>query len=380
MIPRARSSSGRRLPAGHDGPAEDGVERRAELVRHRGQEVVLRAVRDLRLGPRGALALEEARALSGGPLGGLAGEHLVGHVDREPEDHFDLPVGPRIGCSEKSKKRRSRLPSARQSLKTGYSLAAIGCPVTRARSNIARISGRRAEGRGRHSQHVAAPVELPVRDVRELALEVGAAHDRDDGRCRHEHRVEAIDAESLRDGPGRALGEGAQEPLLDVGEVVRSASTRSGSRRSPRRRASRGRRTDCAQPPGRRRRRSRGKARRSRRSRPRDRRRSGRYVPPSRWFVRPRRARATPPLRAGESSPSRRCRPLRGRRRGASGAAPSARPPRGPRWRSARTRRAGGWPRRARACALRPRAARSSSRWRKRSAKAFTRARRISGS
>ena len=59
-----------------------------------------------------------------------------------------------------------------------------------------------------------------MREVRELALELRSAHDRDDRGRGHEHLVETIDPVPLGDGPRGSLGEGAQEPLLDVGEVV----------------------------------------------------------------------------------------------------------------------------------------------------------------
>ena len=44
-------------------PADDGVQRRAQLVRQRGEEVVLEAVGALGLGPRGALAGQQPLAL-----------------------------------------------------------------------------------------------------------------------------------------------------------------------------------------------------------------------------------------------------------------------------------------------------------------------------
>ena len=62
--PLARSSSAWRRAAQQDlRPAEDGVERRAQLVRERGEELVLHPVDPLRLGARHALALEQALAL-----------------------------------------------------------------------------------------------------------------------------------------------------------------------------------------------------------------------------------------------------------------------------------------------------------------------------
>ena len=56
--------------------ADDGVERRAQLVAHRGEELALRPVRRLRVGPRGALSLDLARALLGAPpVGDVANGH-----------------------------------------------------------------------------------------------------------------------------------------------------------------------------------------------------------------------------------------------------------------------------------------------------------------
>ena len=54
--------------AQHLGPAEDGVERRAQLVRQRGQEVVLGVAHALGLGAGGAFAVEQRLALVGGAL------------------------------------------------------------------------------------------------------------------------------------------------------------------------------------------------------------------------------------------------------------------------------------------------------------------------
>ncbi len=44
-------------------PAENGVERRAQLVRERGEEFVLQPARAFALGARGAFAVEQAFAL-----------------------------------------------------------------------------------------------------------------------------------------------------------------------------------------------------------------------------------------------------------------------------------------------------------------------------
>ena len=60
----ATSACSRRRAAQHVRPAEDGVERRAQLVRQRGQELVLHAARPARRRPRGALGREQLLALA----------------------------------------------------------------------------------------------------------------------------------------------------------------------------------------------------------------------------------------------------------------------------------------------------------------------------
>ena len=70
---RASRARGRRLDAGllvleDVGPAEDGVERRAQLVRQRREELVLGPVGGLGLGARGLLAGQEQEARLLGPL------------------------------------------------------------------------------------------------------------------------------------------------------------------------------------------------------------------------------------------------------------------------------------------------------------------------
>ena len=92
MIASARASARRLRPAGAEdaGPAEDGRERRAQLVAERGEELVLGAVRGLGRGARARLRLVEARAVEG--LGALPRERqqegplLVVEVARLVED------------------------------------------------------------------------------------------------------------------------------------------------------------------------------------------------------------------------------------------------------------------------------------------------------
>jgi hypothetical protein len=123
-----------------------------------------------------------------------------------------------MACTEKSKNRRSRTPSARQTLNgvlAGVQRLAGAADALVHRQHL----GAGPELGGRATDDLAALEQLPVRQVRELAEEVRALQDGDDGRRRHEHRVEAVDARALRDGPGGSLGQGAQEPLLDVGEI-----------------------------------------------------------------------------------------------------------------------------------------------------------------
>ena len=93
MVSRpARSSSALRLgDAQHLGPAEDGVQRRAQLVRERGEEVVLGVAHALGLGAGGALAVEQRLALRGGALrllveaGVVEGDAgLAGDAEHEP--------------------------------------------------------------------------------------------------------------------------------------------------------------------------------------------------------------------------------------------------------------------------------------------------------
>ena len=87
------------------GPAEDGVERRAQLVREQAEELVLRAAGDLGLLARGLLALEESLALLDRALSVLIEPGVV-HGDRglggEPLDDPFVPRGEdaRLGVTE----------------------------------------------------------------------------------------------------------------------------------------------------------------------------------------------------------------------------------------------------------------------------------------
>ena len=65
---RARFSMGNVSLRKQVEPAEDGRQRRAQLVAHRGQELVLEAVGVLRLGARGLLVLQQLGALLFGSL------------------------------------------------------------------------------------------------------------------------------------------------------------------------------------------------------------------------------------------------------------------------------------------------------------------------
>ena len=83
VVAAARSVTGPRDPHREQlGVAADGVERRAQLVRHRREELALRAIRDLRLG--GAARVRE-RA--------LLGRAALGEVARDLREADELAAG-----------------------------------------------------------------------------------------------------------------------------------------------------------------------------------------------------------------------------------------------------------------------------------------------
>ena len=73
-------------------PAEDRVERRAELVRSDREELVLGAVRRLGLAPRVFGDREELLSLLQRGLDGLACPHRLGDVEGDDQDAGDLSV------------------------------------------------------------------------------------------------------------------------------------------------------------------------------------------------------------------------------------------------------------------------------------------------
>ena len=75
------------------GPAEDRVERRAQLVRERREELVLHQADALDLGARRALGLEQPRALVGGALRLLVQPRVVDRDRGLRRDADDQPLG-----------------------------------------------------------------------------------------------------------------------------------------------------------------------------------------------------------------------------------------------------------------------------------------------
>ena len=107
---------------GHRGaPAEDRSERRPELVRHHGHEVVLGTVGILGLGAGGALALEQhrARALrAAARVVERAHEQRHEDEDRQPRDRLlgereRRPRGPHHGIERERREHRCEQPAAR---------------------------------------------------------------------------------------------------------------------------------------------------------------------------------------------------------------------------------------------------------------------------
>ena len=77
----------------HLRPAEDGVERRAQLVGERGQELVLHVAQPLGLGAGGAFAVEQELPLLGRLLRGLVEPGVVDGDGRLAGDADDQPLG-----------------------------------------------------------------------------------------------------------------------------------------------------------------------------------------------------------------------------------------------------------------------------------------------
>jgi hypothetical protein len=78
----------------HPGPAEHRVERRAQLVRERGQELILEAAADLRIVARGLRVAQRAFALAFGAAA------IRGHEADADADAYENEDGQRVAGSE----------------------------------------------------------------------------------------------------------------------------------------------------------------------------------------------------------------------------------------------------------------------------------------
>jgi hypothetical protein len=158
-------------------PAENRTERRSQLVRNDGQEVVLGPVRPLRL-----LASE---------LEFLAVANLLGHVHGEDDDRLgavaavaqglqreirdSVPVGGvRRGDLHRALANRERLPRGGYTIEQGHQL------------------GRRAQLTYRRAEDLAILEGAPIHHVRKLAYVAGHAHDRDERRIDVEGGLESL--------------------------------------------------------------------------------------------------------------------------------------------------------------------------------------------
>ena len=108
MVSSARAAGSLVEPpaAQHVRPAEDGGQRRAQLVRDGGEELVLEAVGALGLGARRALAREQ-------PLALLLGRLRVGDVERDADHPARLAFGA-CSCRARSASIQCGLPSGQR--------------------------------------------------------------------------------------------------------------------------------------------------------------------------------------------------------------------------------------------------------------------------
>ncbi len=352
MIPSARSSSAgacRRATTVHPRMALSGVRSSCDTVARKSSFARFATSASA----RAARSLSSRRARSRAALSAAspARLHLVGHVDPRATEHgLDLADLPAHGLNGEVEE-----PSLSLLVRAEGADHRVFARSDRLPGRLHPFEHRddfrrRAEIGGPPADDVLIAEESTVRQVRELARELRAPDDRDDGGDRHQHRVKAVESETLRHCPRCALGHGAEQASLDVGDVValRRADLRDAddvpivhegnAEEAPRAGVFRGRI------------REKQRLSSSRRWRPRS-------CSRSRWCGRCERSielttsmrgRAARRPREGESRPSRRCRPRRERCRGACSGARRDRPLRGRRSRCARRRPGVVSPRRAR--------------------------------